>query len=298
MTTATIDTLPIAEIKIGNRFRKDLGDIDPLATSMQELGLLHPVVITGDGELIAGARRLEAAKMLGWEDVPVRVAESIVGVTQLLIAERDENTCRQDMKRSEQVALGLELEKLIQPIAEERKLANLELGRGNSPAPAIDKFAQRGETRDIVGAAVGMSGHTWQEAKAIVTDTQSEDPEIRAVALEALEQMDRTGKVHPNYQKVQRAKVREPEPGEFAAWDKNSQRYKDKCAKIVKALWDSLNRFDVAAPGLAEVDMEVLVDNLSDAEFESAHEMAANAIKSLKTFQRKLRDHKPTKGAE
>ena len=29
------------DIKVGNRFRKDMGDIDSLAKSVQEIGLLH-----------------------------------------------------------------------------------------------------------------------------------------------------------------------------------------------------------------------------------------------------------------
>jgi len=54
----------INSIKIGKRFRKDLGDIDALARSINEVGLLHPIVITPDGELLAGQGRLEACKKL------------------------------------------------------------------------------------------------------------------------------------------------------------------------------------------------------------------------------------------
>jgi ParB family transcriptional regulator, chromosome partitioning protein len=63
--------LKIADIKIGPRFRKDLGDIDTLARSIAEIGLLHPVVINQNNELIAGARRLQACKSLGWNEIAV-----------------------------------------------------------------------------------------------------------------------------------------------------------------------------------------------------------------------------------
>ena len=43
--------LPIDQIKIGTRHRKDLGDIDALAANIAELGLLHPIVIRPDGTL-------------------------------------------------------------------------------------------------------------------------------------------------------------------------------------------------------------------------------------------------------
>src|SRR5262245_48697274 len=66
----------IADIKIGKRHRKDLGDIDGLASNIAELGfLLHPVVVTPAGKLIAGERRLTACKSLGWTSVPVRVVD-------------------------------------------------------------------------------------------------------------------------------------------------------------------------------------------------------------------------------
>ena len=64
--------LRISEIKIGQRFRKDLGDIDSLAESIKEIGLLHPPVVNERNELVAGYRRLEACKLLGWREIPVR----------------------------------------------------------------------------------------------------------------------------------------------------------------------------------------------------------------------------------
>jgi ParB family chromosome partitioning protein len=55
----------IADIVIGRRHRKDMGDINGLARSMREVGLLHLPVVTSDGILIAGERRLAAARALG-----------------------------------------------------------------------------------------------------------------------------------------------------------------------------------------------------------------------------------------
>jgi ParB family chromosome partitioning protein len=69
-----VTTMKIADIRIGRRYRKDPGDIEALAKSIQELGLLQPIVVNAsNSELIAGMRRLEACKLLGWEEVPVRL---------------------------------------------------------------------------------------------------------------------------------------------------------------------------------------------------------------------------------
>ncbi len=59
----------IDQIQIGFRYRKDLGDLKTLAQSIGEVGLLHPVVVTPKGRLIAGQRRLEACRLLGWADI-------------------------------------------------------------------------------------------------------------------------------------------------------------------------------------------------------------------------------------
>ncbi len=65
----------ISDIRVGKRHRKDLGDIEGLAASIREIGLLHPIVITADGTLLAGQRRLEAHKLLGRTEIPVRIWE-------------------------------------------------------------------------------------------------------------------------------------------------------------------------------------------------------------------------------
>ena len=65
------ETRRIKDIIIDHCYRKDLGDLQGLAGSIREFGLLRPVLITADGRLIAGRRRLEACKLLGWETIPV-----------------------------------------------------------------------------------------------------------------------------------------------------------------------------------------------------------------------------------
>ena len=66
----------INKIKVRNCFRKSLGDIDSLARSIEEVGLLHPIVVRPDGRLIAGERRLAACKKLGWKSVAGNLGQS------------------------------------------------------------------------------------------------------------------------------------------------------------------------------------------------------------------------------
>ena len=75
LKTGTV--MSIADIAIGPRHRGDHGDIDGLAASIGELGLLQPIVIRPDGRLIAGERRLRAATLLGWASIPVNIVTGL-----------------------------------------------------------------------------------------------------------------------------------------------------------------------------------------------------------------------------
>ena len=71
----TITAMPISNIRVGGRIRGDLGDIDGLARNIDAIGLLNPLAVLSDGTLLAGARRLAAVKLLGWQEVPVKIME-------------------------------------------------------------------------------------------------------------------------------------------------------------------------------------------------------------------------------
>ena len=87
-------------------------------------------------------------------------------------AERDENTCRKDMTPSEKVAVGMALEYLEVPSAEERRKAgNARGGKGGEVTGKLPETSEKighGDVRDLVGSAVGMSGHTYHRAKTVV----------------------------------------------------------------------------------------------------------------------------------
>jgi ParB family chromosome partitioning protein len=68
--------VPIASITVGPRIRQDFGDLDALAASIAELGLLHPIVIDKHHKLLAGERRLRAAQKLGWTTIPATIART------------------------------------------------------------------------------------------------------------------------------------------------------------------------------------------------------------------------------
>ncbi len=104
----------VDNIKIKKRVRKDMGDLDSLKESLRLYGLLNPITINERYELIAGHRRLEAAKALGWTTIDAQVV-SVSDKITLLEMELEENTQRADFSQEELIAGYTELEKLKNP---------------------------------------------------------------------------------------------------------------------------------------------------------------------------------------
>jgi ParB-like chromosome segregation protein Spo0J len=69
--------MPIDKIRVGKRHRNDMGDLDALAANMHAVGLLQPIVVTPDGLLLCGERRIAAAKLIRWKTILVRRLTSL-----------------------------------------------------------------------------------------------------------------------------------------------------------------------------------------------------------------------------
>lgn len=215
---------PLTAIEVGPRHRTHLGNLHLLAESMATVGLLHPVVITPDNRLVAGARRLAAAQALGWTDIPVRV----IDLPSLLQAEHDENVLREPFLPTEAVAIGRALEEEIAArnaarMREAGKEGGKTAGRGRAKqpdSPVINNHTpiEAQKTRAQVGKAVGLSGSTYTKAKAVVLAAEN-NPDRYGDLVTA---MDTTGKVDHAYQTLQRREATDALPG------KNPHQYADE----------------------------------------------------------------------
>lgn len=88
--------MKIQEIKVKEgRRATDEKKIKDLADSIKVLGLLNPITVNVDGTLIAGKHRLEACKLLGWQEIPTNQ----ININALLaeLAEIDENLIRNEL---------------------------------------------------------------------------------------------------------------------------------------------------------------------------------------------------------
>ncbi len=97
-------TVPIKDIKVSARFRKEYGDLDELCESIKEHGIIQPISLNRDLELAAGGRRYAAAVMAGLTEIPALIRDTVDQIDKLEI-ELFENIHRKDMEWAEEVAL-------------------------------------------------------------------------------------------------------------------------------------------------------------------------------------------------
>ena len=105
----------ISDIKVKKRVRQDLGDLENLKDSLKTYGLLNPITLNADMELVAGQRRLEAAKGIGWETINAVILDRSVPKVQQLELELEENNQRKDFSDEELMAGYERLGKLRNP---------------------------------------------------------------------------------------------------------------------------------------------------------------------------------------
>ena len=106
--------VPVDDIKVKKRIRKEMGDITALADSMRQFGQICPIVITKKNVLIAGERRLEAARSLGWRTINVVIAEIADELTKLEY-ETEENLQRKDFTPKEAEDAAVKIRRLRNP---------------------------------------------------------------------------------------------------------------------------------------------------------------------------------------
>jgi len=184
------ESIALDDIAIGDRARQELGDINVLAESILEVGLLHPIVVTDSHELVAGRRRLEAFRQLGRAAIPATVLP--MSPEEMLRAERDENAARLDLRRSEMVALGRKLEGVLKKkIAKAHRERGRRLGKGIQVSDESSDTLKTGGVRGVVASALGVAEQTYDRAKKVVEAAES-DPEAYG---DLVETMDETGNV-------------------------------------------------------------------------------------------------------
>ena len=164
--------IDIEKVKIGDRIRKDMGDLKELSDDIAKNGLINPPVVTPDFELIAGERRLEAMKKLGYKQVEVRIMK-VEDAEHKLNLEINENENRKDFNKSERIEYARQLERIERVKAKQRQATST---GGNNPQLSQNfAEAEKGKADDLVAEKMGIgSGEQYRKEKYIADNA---DPE-------------------------------------------------------------------------------------------------------------------------
>jgi len=160
-----VEQVKIADLKISkNRQRAEVKDLDRLADSINEFGILEPIIIDSDGNLIAGFRRTSAAMLLGWDTVPAIRKDDLSELDKKRI-ELEENIQRQQLTWAEEAKAIAEIDTLRME---------------------IDPTWSKGQTAEVVGKSQRSVYNAIELAKAMETNPDLAESKTLVGALQRL----------------------------------------------------------------------------------------------------------------
>jgi adenine-specific DNA-methyltransferase len=196
----------ISDINIGERARKEYGDIGELASNIRDHGLIQPIAVYSltlepPYLLLAGGRRMSALTLLGVEEVACRIYSTQKDERELKAIELMENLRRKQLTYSEEIALQNQLHDTLVEMKGEKVARSADapghslsdtarllgksvasLSKDRQLAKAIDKFPVLGQlTNKNIAMQVlkrmrnmAENTHTIVTAKDIIANTRTQ----------------------------------------------------------------------------------------------------------------------------
>lgn len=131
--------------------QRDLGDLGELEESIQSLGLIQPLVVSTDlSRVVAGRRRLEAVRQLGWDEVPCWPMGDGDEITEFRIA-LHENLQRRPLSDPENASWIAQYHELMQQLRPPTQGRRTDLHPSDS-----DRGWSRQDTASALGISTGL----------------------------------------------------------------------------------------------------------------------------------------------
>lgn len=170
MPTAPINTIPINLVTI-NSNRRPVNDtkVDELMQSIRANGLINPITLDRNYNLIAGLHRLTACKLLGYEEIECKIV-AYEDKDRARLAEIDENLIRNEIDDAiERGELWTERDRILERL-------------GLRAKPGDNQYRQQGgetvspplKTTLELAKEVGYTERTYQHGKQIARDIAPE----------------------------------------------------------------------------------------------------------------------------
>lgn len=121
-------TRKLSDIKLNSEYLRIETDVETLKKSIEKIGLINPITINKNNELLAGARRFQAISELNWEEAPVHIVDRDALEQELISI--DENLVRAPLNKLELekcLNRGREIYEELNPSANKVDLSNTEL---------------------------------------------------------------------------------------------------------------------------------------------------------------------------
>lgn len=198
MTSGIFHSLDISTISVNRdeRQRRDLPDIPDLAASIRQHGLINPVLVQRETlVLIAGERRLEACRSLGWTHIAAQYEDEILP-TKLRALELEENCRRVDLPWKDQCLAILDYHRLQtseDPSWTQIKTATIfnlsptDIARKIGVAEEIVKGNSRVADAPKYSTAVGITTRAKERAAEAVTESiKSMNKVVEPVKVESI----------------------------------------------------------------------------------------------------------------
>lgn len=167
----------INEIKVGSNRREALPeDVKALAESIAEVGMMNPITVDADNNLVAGLHRLEAAKLLGWTEIECNVCE--LDELHAELAEIDENVVRTGLSDLELSELLARRKKIYETLHPETIARNLP-GHASNYESSTDNLTVEAKTfSQDTAEKMGVSPRTVERHVQIAENLTPEAKEV------------------------------------------------------------------------------------------------------------------------
>jgi len=155
--------LRLERITVGERFRQDYGEMEAFVESIRKFGVLQPITVDADYNLLAGGRRYEAATRVPLQQIPVIVRE-VGSEADAREIELIENVHRKDLTWQERARLESRIHELRGGVGVRETAIVLD-----SSKTAVNRHLQLAEAMELLPelAAHKTEDDAWKAYKKI-----------------------------------------------------------------------------------------------------------------------------------
>lgn len=227
--------IKISEVKPGQRVREDYGDIESLANSIKEHGLLHPIVVDSDYNLIAGCRRLLACERIGMKEIEAKVLEDI-SEKELRVLELEENIRRKDLNEVERSKNLVELAEIKEEELKKREYFSESEKKSRGQPQKSNGLKQIAED-------LGVPVTTLHDAKQHVKAVEEYPPLENLPKYQALETAKELRKASPEEQEKILDFVSKKTQTPSVQKEDDFYSYMDECGRVTKKYHKAIGAF-------------------------------------------------------